>query len=714
MREPRLHIAGARLFAVAVVLTSVVHGAGMPVLHAAPQPRPLATEAAHPEPGVVVTFTSTATGKSDVRRDRLIALAVPGGTPPSSLLSAGPFRATWEASLTIPLRAEYSFSFEGNGTATLTVNGQAVLTETGAALGAKPAVAVVLNKGANRIQVAYTSPMQNGDASFRLIWSGKGFGAEPVPPALLTADTAGIPLREASRIRAGRELFAELNCIKCHLGNPPGTIRAGEAQLPLGVPELQDQPPSLAEAGPRFRESWIAAWILDPKAQRPDARMPRVPLGSPQDANDIAAFLASLGTPPPAPAPAAAALVNGGGRLFAELRCNACHTPPGTAAPAGRVSLAAVPAKWQPAALAEYLQAPQKNYPASRMPDFRLSAGDARQLAAFLLASPNPAPTAVAGDASRGRTLYYDTPSVGCYDCHGAPSPVNLSRTTARPTFTALLERNWTAGCLGATPAARGAAPDFGLDETQRDHLRAFAAVGVSALAQDAPVEFARRTFTALRCNACHDRDGQAAGFTAFTEEALALGKRSGTVEVEAEGQSLSQDPPSLTWAGEKLQADALLRLLSGTVSERARPWLKVKMPGFGTRAEGIAHGLALEHGLLPGLAPAPKLDPDLAAVGERLVSAEFFGCVACHAAGPTPAAAPFGAPGINFSLVPSRLRDEYYRRWLDNPQRIDPLTKMPRFTGEPGRSLQTGILDGDAHAQWDAILAYLNQLANP
>lgn len=699
-----MKLSGVRLLAAALVLTTLAY--------AAPQPRPLVAESPRLEPGVVVTFTSVAPGKSDVRHDRLIALAVPAGTSPSALLPVAPFRAAWDANLSVPLRAEYAFSFEGNGAATLTVNGQAVLTETGAVLGAKPAATVVLNKGTNRIQVAYTSPAPNQDASFRLIWSGKGFGAEPLPPGLLTADTAGIPLREASHIRAGRELFTELNCIKCHRGDDPVAIRAGEARLRLGVPELQDQPPSLAEAGSRFREAWIAAWILDPKAQHPDAHMPRLTLGSPQDANDLAAFLASLGTPPPPATPAAAALVNGGGRLFAELRCNACHTPPGTAA--GRVSLAAVPAKWQPAALAEYLQAPQKNYPATRMPDFRLSASEARQLAAFLLAGPNPAPAAVAGDAGRGRTLYYDTPSVGCYDCHGAPSPVNLNRTSARPTLTALLERNWTTGCLGATPAARGSAPDFGLDDTQRDALRAFAAVGASALAQDAPVEFARRQFTALRCNACHDRDGQAAGFSAFAEEALALGKRSGAVEVEAEGQSLSQDPPSLTWAGEKLQTAALLRLLSGNVPERARPWLKVKMPGFGARADGLARGLALEHGLLPGPAPAPKLDPDLAILGERLVSTEFFGCVACHATGSTPAAAPFGAPGINFALVPGRLRDEYYHRWLDNPPRIDPLTKMPRFTGEPGRSLQTGILDGDAHAQWDAILAYLNQLANP
>lgn len=691
-------------YLVAAALTGIFC-CGMPdALHAAPQPRLLAAEPTRFEAGVVVTFTSVATGKRDDRRDRLIALAVPAGTPPSALLPAGPFRAAWDASLSVPLRAEYGFSFAGNGTATLTVNGQAVLTETGAVLGAKPAVTVVLNKGANRIQVAYTSPTQNGDANFRLIWSGKGFGAEPVPPSPLSADTAGLPLRTASRVRAGRGLFADLHCASCHDAGPTN---------PAGMPELRDRAPSLAEAGARFRAEWIASWILDPKSQRPDTPMPKVRLNSPQDAQDIAAYLASLSSAPAVPPPEAAALVNGGGRLFADLRCIACHTAPGGAPEPGkpaRVNLGSIAQKWQPAALIAYLQAPQKNHPATRMPDFRLSASEARQLAAFLLAGPRPGPGTLTGDRERGQVQF----AANCLSCHGPVAPAPAAAGPVFPSLRTLLARDWTRGCLAETPAAAGTAPDFGLDATQRDNLRAFAAAGADTLAQEAPMEFAQRSFTALNCAACHDRDGQSAGFSAFTEEALALGKRSGSVETEAEGQSLAQDPPALTWAGEKLQSVALLRLLNGTVPERARPWLKVKMPGFGLRAEGIASGLALEHGLLPGPAAAPKLDPDLAILGERLVSTEFFGCVACHAAGSTPAAAPFGAPGINFALVPGRLRDEYYHRWLDNPQRIEPLTKMPRFTGEPGRSLQTGILDGDAHAQWDAILAYLNQLANP
>ena len=48
--------------------------------------------------------------------------------------------------------------------------------------------------------------------------------------------------------------------------------------------------------------------------------------------------------------------------------------------------LAHVAAKWQPAALAEFLRDPAARYPDIRMPNYRLSAEESRSVAAFLLA----------------------------------------------------------------------------------------------------------------------------------------------------------------------------------------------------------------------------------------------------------------------------------------------------------------------------------------
>ncbi len=680
--------------------------AGSAALAAAPAVPPIPPGPANSQPGVSIAFTSLGSGARDFRHDRLLALAVPAGTPPTSLLPAGAFRAEIEADLAVPLRGDATFSFAGTGAAELSVNGRVVFSEAGPVLGGKTSSAVQLNKGANHIQVRYTPPAATEDARFRLLWSGKDFGAEPLPPTLLSTDAGAPALREAERIRAGRELFASLHCAECH--------DAGAAPGP-GMPELLERAPSLADARARFRPEWIAQWILEPKAQRAGARMPRVHLDAPGDAADIAAYLTSIGNEPAAVTPPAAATISAGGRLFVELRCIACHTEPGEAtatAAAARLSLSLVPAKWQPAALADYLRDPRKLNESARMPDFHLSAAEATQLAAYLIGNATPPAGPIAGNATRGQGLF----SQSCLPCHAAPvaGPARAAgRAGGPPSLQDLLARNWERGCLGADAGARGAAPDFGLDAAQRDALRAFAAAGAASLRQDAPVESAARAFAALRCAACHDRDGRPAGFASLGAAAHALElKFAAANRDEAEAQSVEENPPSLTWAGEKLNSPWLRQQVAGDLKARARPWLKVRMPGFGPRADVLARGLALEHGEFPTAAESPhEVDPDLAETGARLAGADFFSCTTCHAAGSTPALAPFGTPGINFAVVPDRLRYEYYLRWLDNPQRVDPAARMPRFTGENGKSLQTGILDGDAHAQWDAIREYLFQV---
>jgi hypothetical protein len=80
---------------------------------------------------------------------------------------------------------------------------------------------------------------------------------------------------------------------------------------------------------------------------------------------------------------------------------------------------------------------------------------------------------------------------------------------------------------------------------------------------------------------------------------------------------------------------------------------------------------------------------------------------------GKKPAAAPFEAPALNLAWSPQRLRLEYYQRWLSNPQRVDPETKMPRYSDSSNRTQVLGIFDGDAAKQFDAIRQYLTTLSN-
>jgi cytochrome c2 len=650
---------------------------------------PAVTASATLAPGVVVRFTSGGAGATDVRSDRLIALAVAEGASPSALLPPGAFRAEWEASLEVPLRSDVTFAFAGNGQAQLFVNEAAVLEEAGEALGAATSATVRLAKGANRVRVVYTSP-DNGEARFRLQWQGRGFGREDVPPMALSHDPAAAGLVRATLIREGRELVAAMHCFRCH--------DAGELAMAAAMPELQLGPPYLGAAGERFQTDWLAAWIADPHTLRPGTRMPKLAL-TPTEVADITAYLVADAPAAPAAAPAPdAGLINRGAHLFTDLQCASCHALPGKpleAAGHSRVSLAQVPVKWRAAALQEYLREPEALHAGSRMPNFKLSEPEAAALTAFLLAQETPVRVAAAakGDPIRGQDTFV---AKSCLNCHAPAGPVRAQD------FAATLAGGWTRGCVAEDAAGRGTAPDF-----------AFTGPGVRV--HDAPVEFARRQWADLRCSACHARDGVGAVTTSLTEEIAAHEAAHPGRPPADEGEESSVDPhpPLLTWAGEKLKPEWMQALFAGELSDRARPWLAARMPAFPARAGALAAGLAAEHGA-PAVTPAaagPPATAEQIAAGQRLVGTEGFNCLACHAVGEAPATAPFGAPGVNFAQFAERIRPEYFIRWMDNPLRVVPGTKMPKFTDAAGRTLNADVLDGDTRAQWDALSAYLHTL---
>jgi hypothetical protein len=81
---------------------------------------------------------------------------------------------------------------------------------------------------------------------------------------------------------------------------------------------------------------------------------------------------------------------------------------------------------------------------------------------------------------------------------------------------------------------------------------------------------------------------------------------------------------------------------------------------------------------------------------------------VQCHGVGEMKAFAPFEAPAINFVHVSDRLTREYYDRWVYNPQRVVPGTRMPSFADSEGKTALKDTLGGDAKQQFDAIWSYL------
>jgi mono/diheme cytochrome c family protein len=654
-----------------------------------PQAPPLGEEAERLGPGFTVTYR--AKERTDIADARMAALFVPEGSPPSPFLPPGPFQAVFEGLVSVDLGTDCTFSAQGTGAVQVTVNGKPALVAKGPDLSKTEGKSVLLKKGKNKLVMTYQSP-EKGDAWVRLSWVSSDFPQEPVGPQAAVHVATARDLRLQRRVREGRELFALRRCGKCHAtGIPKG-----------GMPELEMDAPSLAEAGARLRREWIEKWVQGPRAIRPEATMPHLSGIGPEQAADLAAYLSTLGQPGTAP-PADPELAKSGGTLFAELRCIGCHTLPENPPAPDRIPYTFLAAKFAPASLVQFLLAPDKHYAWIEMPNFRLSPEEASRLAQFLLSRKGEAipPSGRAGDPGRGKTLVETS---GCLACHQGPG----TNQAKAPALREIPPEGWSRGCLAEKGS--GKAPDFGLGERERGALLAFLSTDLSSLSREAHAEFAERQVRWLRCQACHKRDGEHdrwADLASETKHLLPPKKESTSEFVEV----APPDPviPSLTWIGEKLKPEWAVAFLRGEVKDRPRPFLNLlRMPSFTSRAEALIRGFAYQHGYPAVAVPEAEPNAELVPVGRKLSGPNGgLDCLSCHAIGPRAATKVFEAPAPNFKFVRSRIRRDYFERWVRSPLRVEPGTKMPQFF-QDGRTQLTEILDGDAGRQIDALWQYL------
>lgn len=653
------------------------------------------------EQGLSLTFS--AGGKTDTRPARLVALFVPKGEPATPFLSAGPFTAKWEGNLMSPLRATATLEFTFRGALRASLNGKELVAGEKSQAGKDAFFQVKdvsLGKGANLLVVEYEAP-KDEDAMVRMNWSSSEFPSEPVPPTVFTHNVNASALREGVRIREGRLLFAQYNCTACHDG--AGLVPAKGT----GMPELTQDAPQFGEFGARYHETWLAHWLNNPHDIRPRSLMPRVFPGATkegqvdQDAADIAAYLVGLGQPNNAQP--SEDLVPAGAALFANLGCIACHQTPDFQGEDehNRVPLSHMKAKWQAPALQAYLKDPQALYKWTRMPNFRLTDEESAQLTAYLLSGTQREFAATPkGDAARGAQL---SVSAGCLNCHAGVPPMTT------PKLAETLKNGWLKGCMAPDEEARGKAPHFALTGPQREALLSFAASGFESLKQDNPAEFAQRQVRNLSCVACHPHDGQSSTWSSVEGQMAPL--QAGAPHPEGEGVPVATTAaPLLTWFGEKLQPEWSAKFIAGGIDYKPRPWIIGRMPGFGMRSELLAHGLAFDHGYSAKNETAPAINAEHQQAGEILLGENGgFNCTTCHGVGERPPTAVFEAPGINLAYSTARLRHDYYLRWVLNPMRIDPETKMPKFADETGKTPLTDHFDGDAVKQYGAIWQYLH-----
>ena len=608
------------------------------------------------EPGLALTYTVGAV--SDTVSAPNAWLYVPAGQPPTPFLSAGKFTATFTGFISVDLRGDYLFKAETSGTVKVELGTNIVLEFTGDGKKAsEPTKPVRLGKGNNALKVTFTSPA-SGDAMLRLLWSEKGSLWEPVHAGMVSRAVGNESLVQQNKLRLGRELFFEARCAKCHTTD-------------AGVPELTMDAPSFEGIGVRRHFGWMANWILDPKAQRATATMPKLLHGptAQADAEAIAAFLASqTGARDAGELKNDDESIESAKKLVEALHCTGCHNVPNIGDPdAKKLNLTHVNAKFPPAALLAFLKNPGTHYAWTRMPKFNFKDGEAEQLAGFLSSiapmAKQPGPPTDAAILARGKQLVQ---SSGCLNCH----TLKLDNQFKVKPLAELAAGQWTAGCLAE--AAAGKAPHYDFARAEREALQAFAATDRASLKRHVPVEFADRQARNLNCTSCH---GQLDGFTRY--ELL----------------------------GGKLKPEWMAQFIAGETKYKPRHWLAHRMPAFPKYAADFAIGLAMTHGFPPQTPAEPPLDVELAKVGQKLIGVDGgFSCISCHSVGTAKAAQVFESEGINFSYAVERIQRAYYERWTRNPLRIEPQTKMPVYFQDDGSSPLPDVLGGDTAKQLDAF----------
>lgn len=612
---------------------------------------------------------------------RMAAISVNSGEPPSAFLQPGPFTATASGFLIAPFSDEYAFELQGEGKVTLEAAGKMVFS--GAITNDMPQRLenIRLNKGHNGIKITLASSSE-GTARLRVLWKGEGFPWEPLPPTALVH----LPSISAEVDREGLLLFAERNCIACH----PSVVSDKSTQTLL---QKWFAAPRLTEIASRLNPDWISSWIANPRSHRSNARMPHLLAEGEQgksDAADLAAYLLSQSKSAPVAQPLTDAASQVGGRLYETLGCVSCHqlTPSSQVDSHDRISLHFVAKKFTAAGLVAFIKNPTAHAPASRMPDFALTDDEATQLASYLqsqtAANELPQVELPAGNAQRGKERYE---KLRCANCH---------EDTRSDRVDIAIDKS--GGCLSAK-ADRSV--NYELSQGQKNILYEWLHMTAKQTNLNSQIETASLLMKQYRCNACHDRD-------------LAVAPRRALIEEEGDSGLPAPVIPNLTWTGDKLRRDWLQPFLAGESKVPTRPWLAARMPRFPAIAEPLAKGFAAEHGQL-ALEPssAVHFDKEKAQLGASLASQNHLDCRQCHAIG---SLQPRGddksqiALGINFALTRDRLHHDFFERFVLDPARYDIGTKMPKLA-EEGRTRATGILDGDAKAQFDALWQFIRSI---
>ncbi len=638
-------------------------------------------------------------------------------------LNDGAGSSHWVGTINILQAGKYRFDATVAGAATVTVGGKVVLQAERPSPEVVLGVPVDLPAGIQPFQARLLRA--NAAARLELLWSGPGFRTEPVPYYFFGHLAKDVPTEFAGDLARdhGRFLVEEHGCVKCH---------AAEATQKFA----EHTGPNLTKIGERTTPGWLDAWLKDPHALRPNTVMPKMFADDAAGAAEryaVVAYLSGLGTPAKYARVAAADMtksVASGAKLYLTVGCATCHGDQvtsgmsaakpkdeedekpayapadglhnlGTSSPQIAYVLGHPGSKFTPEGLAKYLNNPLATNPHSRMPSLNLSDTEARDLARYLTRVTDDKVTAEMPKApadvtkkltpaewsSLGQQVFA---SKGCVNCHAVD---NSKATPLKAGTLKSLAEKPAAGCLSdkADPAKR---PAFKLDAKERADIGVFLKGNAATPHRPSPDYEAKASFKRFGCLNCHNRDGEGG-----IDEGLAAKMKA----LETAENADDVAPPRLTQVGHKLRTSYLAGVL--LKGERARPWMSLKMPQYGEANVGhLVEGLPKLEGTVADdtLGKVPFTAAKIEA-GRALAGKAGLGCVACHDISGVSGG---GTRGPDLARTHERVRLDWYTRWMHQPQRLAPGTKMPSNFLD-GKSVITTVYGGDGDQQIEAMWAY-------
>ncbi len=281
--------------------------------------------------------------------------------------------------------------------------------------------------------------------------------------------------------------------------------------------------------------------------------------------------------------------------------------------------------------------------------------------------------------------------SIGCANCHqlnnGGKAIVSTRKAPA------LNQLGETAGCLAVEPTKD--LPCYSLNGIQRGALAA--ALKSPAAAKPTVEEIITQMMTTLNCYACHQR-GKLGG----VEEGVNAFFVTSQPEMGEEGRL----PPPLHDAGAKLRPDYLQHIFDQ--GSHDRPYMQTRMPRFGAgNVPGLIEALVTaDKDKVEPVAKVTFRSPmnRVKAEARKMCGGNSLGCIKCHTFAGNRAE---GVQGIDMLLMPQRLQHDWFYRYLFDPQKLRPGTRMPTAWTN-GMTVLPNVLGGSTGKQIESIWVYL------